>query len=245
MPDPQGPSDGTGQPPLAAPGRGRRTFTIVMLVALIGLPFAVSMQLQNRAHGPVAVADQPGGLLEGRLTTPTGEPAENVEVMVFVLTQVPAREPAVQTRSAADGTWTLNVPPAKDAAYLLRMGGGPWQWASRSIAFADADGAPLVPDPIEHQLSEGCTLVLQITRKDGKPTGPAKVFAEGAFEGGGFFDPFQRKLSREQSFDDAGEIRMDGFPPMEGKARVVLDSGITVTVPLLLVLGENVLSYQL
>jgi hypothetical protein len=245
MSDSQVPPDASGAAAPKGPTRRRRTFSILILLALLGLPFAVSMQLQNMGRGPVPIASQPGGPLSGSLTMPDGQPAADVEVMVFILTQVPAREPAVKTSTAADGTWSLDVPAANDSAYLLRMGGGKWQWSSQAVVFVDPDGVPLVLEPIHHQLEEGCTMVLQVTRKDGKPPGPATVFASGIFGGGGFLDPFQRKLAREQEFDDASEIRMDGFPPMEGKARVVLDSGITIVVTLSLVVGENVLSYQL
>lgn len=223
----------------------RRSIGILMLLVLLGLPFAVSMQLQGfRENVPPAFVDQPGGPLQGVLTDPAGEPVPNVDVFLFV-EDASDRRNVAETQSDAEGRWSLRAPAAPEAIYFLRIGSGPWRWDGQRLTLVDADGEARDLEPIETQLEAGCTIVLSLTRKDGRPSGPGQAVVEGVYGGGGLFDPFQRRLRREERFEEASAIRIEGLPALKGELQLQLDSGVPVKVPIELKVGENALSYEL
>jgi hypothetical protein len=239
-----------GGPPFGVPPGGdspaprRRAIGILFLLMLLALPFAVAVQLQGfRERLLPPLADQPGGTLTGTVTLPDGTPAAALAVRLLA---IPERDVLAETTTAADGTFELVAPPRPNSAYVVRTGGGAHRWIDEPISFVDRHGEAFDPDPLELALEPGATLVVRLTRPDGKLPGPGTITVRGGFGGGSLFSPFQRWIEHVQPFDEGAEIRVDGLPPLKGSVQVELDAGTGLTVEdVQLAVGETVLAYEL
>jgi len=241
-----GPDTGPDNGPDTKPGTGRplRAMGLLLTLALLSLPMLVVSQLMTmRSTGEVVSGSQPGGLLEGRVRDPEGEPLEGHEVILMLL---PIQGEPMQSATAltdADGGFSFQAPPL-EGKYRLIAGGGLLRSTFSDITMVDDEGSALTLEPVDLDLQPGAVLRIVIEREDGRPVTGGTLILQGTTTGEGLFDLVSYVIRLEQDFEgDTCEV--GGLPPMEGHLTVQLRSGDVVGDEVTLPAGTTTRTYRL
>lgn len=216
---------------------------LLLTLALLALPMLVVSQLMTmRGSGEVVSGSQPGGLLEGRVRDPEGEPLEGHEVILMLL---PMEGEATQEGTVltdTEGGFSFQVPPL-EGKYRVIAGGGLLRRTFVDITMVDDEGDLLTLEPVDLDLEPGAVLRIVIEREDGRPVTGGTLILQGTTKGEGLFSLLSYRIRLEQEFEgDTCEV--GGLPPMEGDLTVSLRSGDVVGDEIKLPAGTTTLTYR-
>ena len=235
------PNTTTGGP---APEAGRRVRAqgLLLTLALLALPILVVSQLVG-GTGEVVSGSQPGGLLEGRVRDPEGEPLEGHEVILMLvpIDGEPTRQAAVDTDAA--GHFSFQASPV-EGKYRLVAGGGLLRRFFTEITMVDAEGRALTLDPVVLDLEPGAVLRIVLERDDGRPVTGGTLVLEGTTTGEGLFNLLTYRIRLEREFE-GGSCEVDGLPPLKGDLTIRLHSGDVVGDVVRLPAGITTRTYRL
>lgn len=215
---------------------------LVLLVSLLfGAPALVVFSLFEARRpslvAPEIAGEQPGGGIEGLVQAEDGTPlaGERVELLLVRGGGERASHAAVLTDQL--GRFAFEVPPLR-GRYEIVAGGGTWQPARQPFSFVDRAGERAAPRPAVLELVPGCRLELTFARADGGAAEEGEYDLRGELGEGYFFGLVRTELRRSGTFS-AGELVLDGLPPMKAELAVRLSSGARIDLALELVPGEN------
>jgi hypothetical protein len=227
------------------PGEPRRmrALGLLLTLGLLALPMLVVAQLVSmRSSGEVIFGSQPGGVLEGSVRDPEGEPLEGHEVILMLVPTdgEPTQESAVDTDVA--GKFRFQAPPL-EGKYRLIAGGGLLRKTYSDITLVDDEGRALDPEPVDLDLQPGALLRIVLEREDGRPVTGGTLMLQGTTTGDGMFNLLAYGIRLEQEFEgDTCEV--GGLPPLKGDLTVQLHSGDMVGDKVRLPAGTTTLTYR-
>jgi hypothetical protein len=222
----------------------RRAFVTLLAFMMLTLPLLVAINLSTSSQEIAAVrGDQPGGLIEGRVLDHEGQPIGHH--MVHLSLTGPSSEVLHEVQTDAYGSFRFEAPPAAQASYRLRVGGGSWRWQAREVGFLGSDGE-LIEGGLQadFDLQLGAVLVLEVLGKSGSPMGHAEVCLTGQWVESGLLRFAPRILDQTRSFSGSPMI-LDGLPPMQGRVSISLDGGRVISFDLELPVGQTIKRIQL
>lgn len=222
----------------------RRAFVTSLAFMMLALPLLLAINLSTSSQMIAATrGDQPGGLIEGRVFDHEGQPIGNHTVQLSVTG--PSSGVSHEVQTDAYGSFRFDAPPATQASYRLRAGGGPWRWQTRDVGFLRSDGELIEGGlQVDFDLQLGAVLVLKVLGKGGSPMGYAEVRLMGEWAESGLLRFSPRVLDQTRSFSSSPMI-LDGLPPMQGRVSISLDGGRVVSFDLELPVGETMKHIQL
>ena len=231
----------TGGP---ATGRRMRAMGLLLTLALLALPMLVVSQLMSmRSTGEVISGSQPGGLLEGSVQDPEGEPLKGHEVILMLLPTDGEPTQAATTLTDVAGGFSFQAPPL-EGKYRLIAGGGLLRRTFSDITMVNDEGSALTLEPVDLDLEPGAVLRIVIEREDGRPVTGGTLHLKGTTKGEGLFDLLAYGIRLEQEFEgDTCEV--GGLPPMAGDLTIQLRSGDAVGDEVTLPAGTTTLTYRL
>ncbi len=167
------------QRPQRPGGRGRIVFLGLVLL-LFGLPLTLATIVASLQSDLVELPfdEQAGGTLRGFVNDPDDRPLADVPVEAFLVERVgrvprSEREPVASTRTDAEGTFALDVPPV-DGCYELVAGGEGHQRRSRPVGIAGepielvlARGGRVRVELVEAGVARGSGSYTLVSRNDG------------------------------------------------------------------------------
>lgn len=222
------------------PRRRHRPWSLLLLLVIFGLPFAVVTQLLRREHPTVGFGEQPGGEIAGVVLGPGGDPVSGHAIELRLVSRDLTVAPHSRARTDAAGRFVLDAPPFS-GKYLLAYGGGPHRAAFREVSLVESAEAAR---DVELALVEGAILRLSFTRADGRPVTGGRAVVEAVTSDGPLFGWMGFPLSREVEFEGAA-CEVDGLPPCEGEVQVLFTSGDVLKASFEAPLGSTELAFEL
>lgn len=227
---------------MSSPSKSGSRLKLVLLVLLLfGAPALVVFSLFDARRqalvAPEIDGEQPGGGIEGLVRSEDGVGLAGERVELLLVPEDGERVSAAVTRSDQLGRFLFDAPPLR-GHYELVAGGGTWQTARQPFSFVDRAGERAAPRPLVLELVPGCRLELRFARADGGPAQEGEYTLRGELGERYFFGLVRTELRRTGKFS-AGELVLDGLPPMKAELDVRLSSGAQIDLALELVPGES------
>jgi len=234
-----------GEPSTGPQARPRtRAMGLLLTAGLLALPpMVVSQLVSMQSAGEVVSGSQPGGLVEGRVRDPAGEPLEGHEVILELVPEAgkPLREASALTDAA--GRFSFPLPPF-EGKYRLLAGGGLLRHTYVDITMVDEEGSALTLDPVSLDLELGALLRIVFEREDGRPVTGGTVTLQGTTEGTGLFGMLAYGIRLKHKFE-GNTCEVGGLPPLKGDLTIRLHSGDVVGDEVTLPAGTTTLTYRL
>ena len=233
-----GPSPGPSAPPRV------RAMGLLLTVGLLALPMLVVSQLLSGPNaGEVVSGSQPGGLVEGRVRDPEGEPLAGHEVtLMLVPTDGEPTQEAVALTDVA-GQFSFQAPPL-EGKYRLLAGGGLLRRTALDITMVNDEGRVLTLEPARLDLERGALLRIVLEREDGRPVTGGTLMLQGTTSGEGLFNLVVYGIRLEQEFE-GDTCEKGGLPPLKGDLTIRLRSGDVVSDKVALPAGTTTRTYRL
>lgn len=215
---------------------GKKGLLLVLLLFVV--PALVTLGLlQSSSKVQLGDGAQPGGVVSGRVLASGGAPAAQAVVEAARLSGNQIHEELAQTRTDAQGGFTLTL-PAVEGRYLLRVRGATLRESLVEYGWLDPAGKPLAPASPTIELQPGCSLEVEIVGPDQHPTGTGRFELSGKLSSG-ILGGFATTLIQRAGTLANGGLIVEGLPPMTVRLHVELDGGQRVDSVLKLAEGPN------